>query len=288
MTEQRPDAAGDAGRVPALDLFDLTGRVAVVTGGLGQLGRQYCRTLAGAGASVAALDLAADEAAVNRAFDDLANTGHQIFGVSADVTDRPSLELALEEIQAKAGVPDILINNAALDSPPDAPLAENGPFESYPQESWRRIFQVNAEGVFLVCQVFGGAMAATGRGSIINIASIYGQVSPDQSIYQYRRNAGEEFFKPVAYSASKSALYNFTRYLATYWGRAGVRVNTATLAGVFNNQDQGFLDAYVPRVPLGRMADEADYNGLILFLASDASRYVTGANMVADGGWTAW
>lgn len=269
-------------------MFDLAGRVAVVTGGLGQLGRQYCRTLAGAGARVAALDLAADPGAVERAFSDLAGTASCPFGVSADVSDRGSLERALEVVRAEAGVPDILINNAAIDSPPNAPLAENGPFESFPVESWQRVFAVNTEGVFLCCQVFGGAMAAAGRGSIVNVASIYGMVSPDQSLYQYRRDRGEEYYKPVAYSASKSALYNLTRYLATYWGRAGVRVNTVTLAGVFANQDPAFVAAYVPRVPLGRMADPQDYNGVMLFLASDASRYVTGSNLVADGGWTAW
>ena len=270
------------------DMFDLSGRVAVVTGGLGQLGRQYCRTLAGAGARVAALDLVADGAAVARAFPDLAGTPACPFGVAADVTDKASLEAALAHVAAVAGTPDVLINNAALDSPPNAPLEENGPFETYPVDSWRRVFEVNAQGVFLCCQVFGGAMAAAGRGSIVNVASIYGMVAPDQSLYQYRRDRGEEFYKPVAYSASKSALYNLTRYLASYWGRRGVRVNTVTLAGVFNNQDPAFLANYEPRVPLGRMADETDYNGVILFLASDASRYVTGSNLTADGGWTAW
>lgn len=279
--------ADDRPRAP-FDLFDLSGRVAIVTGGLGQLGRQYCRTLAGAGARVAVLDLAADDTAVARTFPDLTDAPGSPFGVVADVTDRASLVAALERIREVAGPPDVLINNAALDSPPNAPLAENGPFESYPVESWQRVFEVNAQGVFLCCQVFGGAMAEAGRGSIVNVASIYGLLSPDQSLYQYRRDRGEQFYKPVAYSASKSALYNLTRYLATYWGRAGVRVNTVTLAGVFNDQDAEFLAAYEPRVPLGRMADESDYNGVILFLASDASRYVTGSNLTADGGWTAW
>lgn len=270
------------------DLFDLSGRVAIVTGGLGQLGRQYCRTLAGAGARVAVLDLAADDAEVARTFPELAGMPASPFGVVADVTDRASLVAALDRVCEIGGPPDVLINNAALDSPPNAPLAENGPFETYPVESWQRVFEVNAQGVFLCCQVFGGAMAAAGRGSIVNVASIYGLVSPDQSLYQYRRDRGEQFYKPVAYSASKSALYNLTRYLATYWGPAGVRVNTVTLAGVFNDQDAEFRAAYEPRVPLGRMADESDYNGVILFLASDASRYVTGSNLTADGGWTAW
>ncbi|MEQ8813860.1 MAG: SDR family oxidoreductase [Thalassobaculum sp.] len=279
---------GGGGLHAPFDMFGLSGRVAVVTGGLGQLGRQYCRTLAGAGARVAALDLAADEDAVSRAFPDLAGTPACPLGITADVTDKASLEAALARVCEVAGTPDVLINNAALDSPPNAPLEENGPFETYPVESWQRVFEVNAQGVFLCCQVFGGAMAAAGRGSIVNVASIYGLVAPDQSLYQYRRDRGEEFYKPVAYSASKSALYNLTRYLAGYWGRKGVRVNTVTLAGVFNNQDPAFLASYEPRVPLGRMADESDYNGVILFLASDASRYVTGSNLTADGGWTAW
>lgn len=270
------------------DMFDLSGRVAVVTGALGQLGRQYCRTLAGAGAKVVALDLGADRAAISNAFPDIANSARCPTPISADVTDKESLNKALEQLHRDIGAPDILVNNAALDSPPGAPPEENGPFETYPVESWRKVFSVNTEGVFLCCQVFGGAMAKQGSGVIINVASIYGMQSPDQSLYQYRRDRGETFYKPVAYSASKSALYNLTRYLSTYWGKSGVRVNTVTLAGVFNHQDPEFLAAYEPKVPLGRMAHESDYNGVILFLASDASRYVTGSNLVADGGWTAW
>ena len=140
---------------------------------------------------------------------------------------------------------------------------------------------VNVKGTLLCCQVFGGAMAARGKGSIVNIASIYGMVSPDQSLYQYRRDRGEMFYKPVAYSASKSALYNLTRYLATYWGGKGVRVNTLTLGGVFNNQDPAFLERYNAKVPLGRMADVSEYNGVVQFLLSDAASYVTGSNIVA-------
>jgi NAD(P)-dependent dehydrogenase (short-subunit alcohol dehydrogenase family) len=147
---------------------------------------------------------------------------------------------------------------------------------------------VNVKGVFLCCQVFGGAMAEAGRGSIINISSIYGVVSPNQGLYEYRRRRGETFYKPVAYSVSKSALLNLTRYLATYWARQGVRVNTLTLAGVFNDQAPEFLEAYTNHIPIGRMAEPEDYNGAVLFLASDASRYMTGANLVVDGGWTAW
>jgi NAD(P)-dependent dehydrogenase (short-subunit alcohol dehydrogenase family) len=148
--------------------------------------------------------------------------------------------------------------------------------------------QVNVKGTLLACQAIGGRMAAAGRGSIVNVSSIYGMLSPVQELYDFRRAAGEMFFKPVAYSVSKSALYNLTRYLATYWARSGVRVNTLTLAGVFDDQPQEFLDAYTARMPLGRMAEAREVVGPVVFLASDASSYVTGANVVVDGGWSAW
>lgn len=203
------------------------------------------------------------------------------------MTDRASLDSALAAITAQFGTPSVLVNNAALDSPPSAPLEENGPYETYPEASFDRVMDVNVKGVHLCCQVFGGAMARAGRGSIVNIASIYGVVSPDQSLYDYRRARGETFYKPVAYSVSKSALLNLTRYLAVYWAKQGVRVNTLTIAGVFNHQEQAFLDGYCGRIPVGRMAQPDEYNGAILFLASDASRYMTGGNLVVDGGWTA-
>jgi NAD(P)-dependent dehydrogenase (short-subunit alcohol dehydrogenase family) len=263
------------------DIFSLKDRVIVLTGGLGRLGRRYTEFLLSQGARVAVLDRA--EAVADRTSD---NESQMIVGV--DVLSRKSLEEALRSIEDKWETPHGLINNAALDSPPDSPISENGPFEEYPESSWDAVMDVNVKGVFLCCQVFGGAMARAGRGSIINIGSIYGAVSPDQNIYDYRRQRGETFFKPVAYSASKSALYNLTRYLATYWAPRMVRVNTLTLAGVADNQEPAFLEGYLRKVPLGRMAKADDYFGPVGFLLSEASGYMTGADLVVDGGWTAW
>jgi NAD(P)-dependent dehydrogenase (short-subunit alcohol dehydrogenase family) len=247
------------------ELFSLSGRLAIVTGGAGQLGAEIARGLEERGAEVAVFDIAADRYRV-------------------DVTDRAALEAAVEEV----GTPHVLINAAALDTPPDAPAEEVGPVETYPEASFDRVMDVNVKGTFLACQVIGARMAAEGRGSIVNISSIYGMLSPVQDVYEFRRGDGDEFYKPVAYSVSKSALYNLTRYLATYWAKSGVRVNTLTLAGVANDQPQEFVDAYTARMPVGRMADVGEVVGPVVFLASDASSYVTGANLVVDGGWSAW
>ena len=249
-------------------LFDLGGRVAVVTGGLGQLGSVYVDGLRERGMKVAVFDVAAED--------------------SVDVTDRASIEAASEHVIAEHGVPHLLVNNAALDSPPDAPPEEVGPFETYPESSFDQVMSVNVKGTLLCCQVVGAAMALEGRGSIVNVSSVYGLLSPQQDVYEFRRGGGETFYKPVAYSVSKSAVLNLTRYLATYWARDGVRVNTLTLAGVFDDQPAEFLEAYTQRVPLGRMAEAREALGAIVFLASDASSYMTGANLVVDGGWSAW
>ncbi len=255
-------------------LFDLSGRVAVVTGGLGQLGSVYVQGLAERGMKVAIFDIAAVEGEPGR--------------FRVDVTDRASIEAATERLIADWGVPHLLVNNAALDSPPDAPPEEVGPFETYPESSFDQVMDVNVKGTLLCCQVIGAAMAGEGRGSIVNVSSVYGLLSPQQDVYDFRRREGETFFKPVAYSVSKSAILNMTRYLATYWAKSGVRVNTLTLAGVFDDQPAEFLEAYTARVPLGRMAEAHEALGAVVFLASDASSYVTGANLVVDGGWTAW
>jgi NAD(P)-dependent dehydrogenase (short-subunit alcohol dehydrogenase family) len=254
-------------------LFTLDGRVALVTGGMGQVGAAIVDGLREYGARVAIFDLAADDAEGS---------------FRVDVTDRSAIERATDELVAKWDVPHVVVNAAALDSPPDAPPDEVGRFEDYPVDSFDKVMAVNVKGTLLCCQVIGARMADAGRGSIINISSIYGMLSPVQDVYEFRRRGGGEFYKPVAYSVSKSALYNLTRYLATYWAKSGVRVNTLTLAGVWNDQPKDFVDAYTARMPLGRMADVGEVVGPVVFLASDASSYVTGANLVADGGWSAW
>ena len=268
-------------------LFELENKVAVVTGGMGQLGIAYSVGLTERGATVAILDLASEPVARNEAFLRGMERG-RIRAFVVDITNRQAVENIAGEIVASMGSPHVLINNAALDSPPDAPPGEVGPYEHYPEDSFDSVLAVNIKGTHVCCQVFGRLMAEAGRGSIINVCSIYGILSPCQDIYDFRRRDGEDFYKPVAYSVSKSAILNLTRYLATYWAKKGVRVNTLTPGGIFNDQPREFLDAYCPRVPMGRMADANELLGAIVFLSSDASSYVTGSNLVVDGGWSAW
>lgn len=263
--------------------FDVSSEIVVITGVSGQLGCEYAKEFLQRGACVAGLDVRPSPCTEVLA---KGHSSHFLF-TAADVTDKPSLMRALAAVEQQFGTPTVLINNAAIDSPPSAPPEENGPFEDYPAASWDKVMDVNLKGVHQCCQVFGGAMAINGRGAIINVASIYGIVAPDQSLYEYRRQRGETFYKPVAYAVSKSGILNLTRYLAVYWAKKNVRVNTLSIAGVFNRQEEAFLDVYCGRIPVGHMAQANDYNGAVIFLASRASRYMTGANLVVDGGWTA-
>lgn len=266
-----------------MSCFDVSHDVVVLTGVSGQLGAQYSRALLDAGSRVVGLDLHRGSAVEALA----ADFPDRFLYCNTDITSEESLREALSTTREAFGEPTVLINNAAIDSPPSASAEENGPFENYPRASWNRVLDVNITGTYLPCQIFGAAMAEAGYGSIINISSIYGVLSPDQSIYEYRRARGETFYKPVAYSVSKSAILNLTRYLAVYWAKKGVRVNTLVIAGVERGQDDEFLAAYNARIPIGRMARETDYNGSVLFLASRASEYMTGSELVIDGGWTA-
>lgn len=271
-------------------LFSVKDKVIIVTGGLGQLGAQYVKTLHDRGAKVAALATRVDAARVDRVQGAIKDSD-RLLCAEVNITDKASINRVLDSIEAKWGVPDGLVNNAGVDTQPSAPPEVSGPFEEFPEEVFREVVEVNLVGTFLMTQQVGKRMKQAGKGgSIINVGSIYGVVSPVQDIYSYKKeDTGIPFVKPVAYSAAKSGLYNFTRYCATYWGRDGIRVNTLTLSGVErSDQDPRFQKNYTNRIPIGRMAKAHEYNGAVVFLLSDASVYMTGSNVVVDGGWTAW
>ena len=239
---------------------------------------------------MAALATRVDAARVDRVLGAIKDSD-RLLCAEVNITDKASINRVLDCIEAKWGVPDGLVNNAGVDTQPSAPPEVSGPFEEFPEEVFREVVEVNLVGTFLMTQQVGKRMKQAGKGgSIINVGSIYGVVSPVQDIYSYKKeDTGIPFVKPVAYSAAKSGLYNFTRYCATYWGRDGIRVNTLTLSGVErSDQDPRFQKNYTHRIPIGRMAKAHEYNGAVVFLLSDASVYMTGSNVVVDGGWTAW
>ncbi|WP_313667451.1 SDR family oxidoreductase [Atlantibacter sp.] len=271
-------------------LFSVKDKIIIVTGGLGQLGAQYVKTLHERGAKVAALATHVDAARVERVLGAIKDSD-RLLCAEVNITDKASINQVLDKIEAKWGVPDGLVNNAGVDTQPSAPPEVSGPFEEFPEEVFRDVVEVNLVGTFLMTQQVGKRMRQAGKGgSIINVGSIYGVVSPVQDIYSYKKeDTGIPFVKPVAYSAAKSGLYNFTRYCATYWGRDGIRVNTLTLSGVErSDQDPRFQKNYTNRIPIGRMAQPHEYNGAVVFLLSDASIYMTGSTVTVDGGWTAW
>jgi NAD(P)-dependent dehydrogenase (short-subunit alcohol dehydrogenase family) len=255
-----------------------------VTGALGLLGKQHCYALAEAGSNVVVCDL--DELECMK-FASQLNT--ESFGINLDVTNKESIIKAKDKVLSKFGKIDILVNNAAINDMFENPAAalEQSKFENYPLELWEKSLRVNITGVFLCSQVFGNEMIKQRSGSIINIASTYGTVAPDQSLYE-DENGEQTFYKPPAYSTTKGAVISFTKYLAAYWGNSGVRVNTLSPGGVENHQEEFFKKNYSSRTPLGRMASPTDYKGALIFLASDASGYMTGANLVVDGGFTIW
>jgi NAD(P)-dependent dehydrogenase (short-subunit alcohol dehydrogenase family) len=264
-------------------LFSLESKVAIVTGALGLIGREHCRALSDAGARLVITDVSEEGCT------QFAREFPRAVGVGADITKRAGVEALASRAFAAFGDVDVLVNNAAINDKFESPAAaaELSKFENYPIEFWQQALDVNVTGMFLCCQVIGSAMAERGRGSVINIASTYGLVAPDQSLYR-RPDGTQDFYKSAAYPVTKGAVVALTRFLASYWGSQNVRVNTLCPGGVENGQDAYFIANYAKRTPLGRMARPSDYRGAIVFLASDASSYMTGANLVVDGGWTAW
>jgi NAD(P)-dependent dehydrogenase (short-subunit alcohol dehydrogenase family) len=268
--------------------FSLDGKVAVVTGGLGLLGRQHGFALAEAGAHVAVADL--DRDAANAFACQLTKRfGRRAHGCDVDITDPEAVSSLCDEVEHTLGPIDVLVNNAAIDDKalPGAGGETSSAFERYPLDRWKAMLDTNVTGTFLCCQIIGRGMAERGTGSIVNIASTYGVVAPDQALYR-SADGSQSFFKGPAYPTTKGAVLALTRFLAAYWGNRGVRVNALSPGGVENGHDPGFVARYSARTPLGRMATPTEYQGALVFLASDASSYMTGANLVVDGGWTAW
>jgi len=269
--------------------FDLSGRVAVVTGGVGLLGTEFCRTLAEAGATIAVVDLNAS--ASQAVADSLINSGYNALALPTDITQPDSVNAAVEKILSAFGRLDVLVNSAALD-PKFDPEAVNqgitpGAFEDYPLDLWNSALNVNLTGMFLMTQACVRPMLEQGKkGSIINICSTYGLNGPDQRIYV--KEGKRIAFKPIYYTVTKAGVMGFTKYLAAYYAETEIRVNALTPGGVFNNHEDYFVKNYSAKTILGRMAKKDEMNGALLFLASDASSYMTGNNVVVDGGWTAW
>jgi 2-deoxy-D-gluconate 3-dehydrogenase len=267
--------------------FSLDGRVAIITGGAGLLGRAYCHTLASAGAGVVVADIDAP-AAASVAEQVSTASGSAALGIEVDVSERESVAGMVAQVRERFGAVDVLVNNAALDPKFDREHAREhtNRFEDFPLAAWQEALAVNVTGMFLCAQAVSKPMREAGRGVIVNVSSTYGLVGPDQRLYA--REGQPAQYKPVTYTVSKAAALGLTRYLATYFAGTGIRVNTLTPGGVFADHDETFVERYAAKTVLGRMASEAEMSSALLFLVSDASSYMTGANLVVDGGWTAW
>ena len=267
-------------------LFNLTGKVAVVTGGVGILGQHFCAGLAESGANVAVVDLLGKKAQETaQALTERYKT--KAIGVGCDVSDPKSVQAMVKEVVAAFGEINVLHNNAAGKS--DDLDAFFAPFEEYRLDQWRKIMAVNLDGMFLVAQAVGKQLVGQGKGgSIIQTASIYGVMAPDHRIYEGSFYLGRRINTPAVYSASKAAVIGLTRHLATYWADNKIRVNTLTPGGTESGQNEEFKRRYSARIPLSRMAAPQEMVGALLYLASDASSYVTGQNIMVDGGLNCW
>ena len=267
--------------------FSLAGRTAIVTGGAGLLGVEFCRTLAQAGAQVVVADL--NESAAGKVAEDLKTAGYPAIHVVVDVTRPESTQAMVASAVENFGRVDVLVNSAALDpkfDPQNQDKQSNNAFETFPLAQWNQAIEVNLTGLFLCCQAVVGAMKDQGRGSIINICSTYGLVGPDQRIYR-KKGQRNQTYKPAVYSVCKAGLIGFTKFLAAYYAGTKIRVNMLTPSGVYNNHEQEFTRNYSANTVLRRMSRKDEYGGAVVFLASEASSYMTGSNLVMDGGWTA-
>ncbi|MES9905375.1 MAG: SDR family oxidoreductase [Sedimenticola sp.] len=268
------------------DLFDLSGKVAVVTGGAGILGQYFCAGLAESGASVAVVDLECEKAQ-ELAQELIRRYGIRAIGLGCDVSDPISVNAMVTTVTAEFGEINILHNNAAGKS--DDLDAFFAPFEEYSLDQWRKIMAVNIDGMFLVAQAVGKQMVAQSKGgSIIQTASIYGVMAPDHRIYEGSFYLNRQINTPAVYTASKAAVIGLTKHLATYWAEKGIRVNTLSPGGTESGQNEEFRRRYSSRVPMNRMAEAHEMVCALLYLASNASSYVTGQNIVVDGGLNCW
>lgn len=268
--------------------FSLSERVAIITGGAGLLGVRHAEAIASAGGIPVLADIRRDDAEA-RAAEVARASGGKALGLGCDVTQAESIETLLEVVVARLGRVDILVNNAANNPKVETPGQSFSRLERFPADQWDADVDVGLKGPFLCAKIIGGALAAQKRGVIINISSEYGIIAPDQRLYRKQElPADEQPVKPVTYSVVKAGLHGLTLYLATYWAQAGVRVNTISLGGVESGQPAAFLERAAARIPMGRMAQPHDFQGALVYLCSDAAAFVTGANLVVDGGKTIW
>jgi NAD(P)-dependent dehydrogenase (short-subunit alcohol dehydrogenase family) len=272
-----------------VNLFDLTGRVAIITGGTGLLGQQHAEAIANAGGIPVLADIRVDGVDTQtRAWKE--RFGNSSSAVMADITQPDSIKTLLAEVLSRFGRVDILINNAANNPKMEKTAeVEFSRLENFPLKQWEADLSVGLTGAFLCSQVIGSEMAKRKSGVIVNVASDLAVIAPDQRLYQKPGlQADQQPVKPVTYSVVKTGLIGLTRYLATYWAEAGIRVNAISPGGVYNNQPEEFVQKLANLIPLGRMAKMDEYQAAILFLCSDASSYMTGTNLVIDGGRSCW
>ena len=272
-----------------LDIFSLQGKVVLITGAMGLIGREISAAMAAAGADLVLADQLPEDQVSATGSELSENTGAHVLPLSTDITDRDSVAAMTAQAVERFGKIDVLIHLAAIDAKFDetAPEGADGSFESFPIDLWRRSVDVNITGTFNVTQAVCGQMLTQGSGNIVLTASTYSFVGPNNDLY-IPPAPGKPMVKPVDYVATKSFVPNYTRYLATYFARQGIRVNCIVPHGVENNNPQWFKENFAKYSPIGRMSEVSELSGPFIFLASNASSYMTGSALVVDGGWTAW